>query len=128
MATMAEETRDHIEKLATQQAYQQGRRDADVDARLLSHDRHLTRLDEYFDKFQRTADGRFDAFDDKLDEVIKAQGAREAVEADREDKDDKQTQRLFSRRTIQLAFGTIVVMLLGVMVSVIALIASSPHH
>jgi hypothetical protein len=110
---MAEDNREHIEKLANQQAYQQGRRDADVDARLLSHDRHLNRLDSTFEKFEKA----IAAFDSKLDQVIKTQ----AVEADRDEQDDKEAQKLFTRRTLLIAFWTLVVMLTGVIVSVVAL-------
>lgn len=120
----ARSTETRLEELA----YQQGRRDADVDARLLSHDRHLNRLDGWVERqtnkaeeLGRSIDDTRESLEDKIDQVIAAQHARDAVEADREHQTQRSTQSLFNRRTLLIGFWTVVAMLLAVVVSVIAL-------
>jgi hypothetical protein len=110
-------------------SYQQGRRDADVDMRLLSHERRLNRINgsiekhaESVDELRHTMDGRCDSIEEKIDEVIAAQHARDAVEADREQQGERAAQRIFSRRTLLIGFWTVAVMLLAVIVSVLALV------
>src|SRR6185437_6584034 len=113
------------EKLAEQLAYQQGRRDSDVDARLLSHDRHLNRLDtaierhaEKVEELRETFEKRYGTLDDKLDTIISAQGANAAVEADR----DQQKQRGFTRMQ---TWGVWAAILVAAVVSILcAFIAS----
>lgn len=124
MATMAEETRNRLEELA----YQQGRRDADVDGRLLGHERRLNAINgsisrhaENAEKLRQTVDERFRSLDDKLDELIAAQTARDAVDQDRDRQHDRASQRQFSRRTIVIAFCTVAVMFAALIVSVLAL-------
>lgn len=70
-------------------AYKQGRRDADVDARLLSHERDLLRHDKAIEKL----DERLDGIDGKLDEVINAVTADKAVDNDRDARSKRELTR-----------------------------------
>ena len=72
-------------------AYQQGRRDADVDSRLLSHEKRLNAINGSIErhsqnaaKLERTVERTREALEAKIDSLIAGQAARSAVEADRE--------------------------------------------
>lgn len=123
--TPAELTRQRLEELA----YKQGRRDADVDARLLSHERRLNAINGSIEKHARNADkltaaiGEVrEALDTKLDTLIAAQAARAAVEADRESRATQSADRVFKRRTLLIGFWTVVVMLAGVLGTAVGLL------
>lgn len=133
MATMAEETRDRIEDLATQQAYQQGRRDADVDARLLGHERRLNAINgsierhaKNAEKLAHTMDSRCDGIEDKLDALITAQQTRDAIEEDRQKTEaeaEESAERGLSHK--QFWLGTIIIASATVLAAVLAAVVTA---
>jgi uncharacterized protein (DUF885 family) len=105
---------------ANQLAYAQGRREADVDAHLRSHENRLDAINGSIEKHARnvakleaTMDKRCDTIEDKLDALLTANSAREAVEQDRVAQVTQANEQSISKRSYWLGiFGLIVAILM----------------
>lgn len=93
-----EETTDETVKLREQIAYQQGRRDADVDGALNSHRRWLLRHDDAL----KGQGEKLEAMDGKLDQLITEVTSGKAVDADRDTRYKRELTRL---QTVAVAIG-----------------------
>jgi transcriptional regulator NrdR family protein len=120
-----DDTEHRLEELA----YQQGRRDADVDARLFSHERRLNAVNGSIEKHARNAEKLRESIDEiresleqRIDELISTQRVSTAVADDREELDRRRANKQLSRRTYLIGLATIMVMLLGVIVTVLTAI------
>jgi hypothetical protein len=118
---------------ADQVAYAQGRRDADVDSRLLDHERRLVAINgsikrhaETTASLQSSVDRIRESLEGKIDKMLAAQDTRTAVEADRIKEEEKRTAELkrandrqISQHAWIIGVGTIVLMLLGLIATVL---------
>jgi len=123
MASDAQEVRADTETHLRELAYQQGRRDADVDARLLSHDRAIMRINGSIEKHAVNAgqlSEEIKKLGRKIDELAADRAADEAVAADREEQSRRVANRQVSVRTFAVGVVTIVVMLMGVIATLLA--------
>lgn len=90
-------------------AYMQGRRDADVDTKLLAHERRLNAVNGSIEKhaqnaakLEKTIERTREALEAKIDSLIAAQSARAAVEDDRE---RRATRGFTKAQTLAIAVG-----------------------
>lgn len=123
---MAEENNaaERLEQLA----YQQGRRDADVDAHLralantqASHEKRLSAINGSIERHALNA-ARLEKSIDRLRESVEGKAA---VEADRDQQRLRAESQQVTHRTLWLAAGTVFVPLLGVIVALVTLILTS---
>jgi uncharacterized protein (DUF2132 family) len=103
------------ERLAKEIAYQQGRRDSDVDSRLRSHENRLNAINGSIERsavnaarLEETAGNRFDALEVKLDGLISTNAARDAVEAERVKQIEKANDKQISTKAFWLGVAAIV--------------------
>lgn len=111
---------------ANQLAYAQGRREADVDAHLRSHEKRLNAINGSIEKqavnaaaLEATMDKRCDSIEEKLDELISANAARNAVEADRVVQITRANDKQISRRAFWLGIAGLVLTGLAIVISIL---------
>jgi hypothetical protein len=95
-------------------AYQQGRRDSDVDARLLSHERRLNAINGSIEKHARNAAALRDSMErlgDKIDQVAASLVTAKAVETDRVDQIRRANEKQISNKMFWLGVATICAMI-----------------
>jgi chromosome segregation ATPase len=111
---------------ANQLAYAQGRREADVDAHLRSHENRLNAINGSIEKHARNAakleatmDKRCDAIEDKLDELLTAHATQTAVEADRVAQVKTANDKQISKRNYWLGVIGVVLTGIGIILAVL---------
>jgi hypothetical protein len=95
-------------------AYQQGRRDSDVDARLLSHERRLNAINGSIEKHARNAAALRDSMErlgDKIDQIAASIDTAKAVETDRVDQIRRANEKQISNKMFWLGVATICAMI-----------------
>jgi chromosome segregation ATPase len=105
------ETEPERERRAKEVAYQQGRRDSDVDARLRSHENRLNAINGSIERGAREAAalrGSVDALGDKIDAVNSALATKAALEAERTKEIEKANDKQISTKAFWLGVGAIV--------------------
>jgi len=119
----------HRDEQFRQLAYSQGRRDADVDARLFSHEKRLNAINGSIEKhaqnaerLSRAIERTHDALESKIDTLLAAQATNAAIEADRQKNLQQSSEQHLNKRTFLLGTVTVVVMLLGVIATLLTAI------
>jgi uncharacterized protein (DUF885 family) len=111
---------------ANQIAYAQGRREADVDAHLRSHENRLNAINGSIEKHARnsakleaTMDKRCDSIEEKLDSLIAANAARDAVEEDRVAQVKQANEKQVSNRNYVLGVIGVVLTGIGIIIAIL---------
>jgi len=110
------ETDREREDKAKQLAYERGRREQQVDSRLDGHDRHLKAINGSIERGAKATE-RVEDKVDKLSEQLRVEGAVSRALAEQA---TKAIQKQVSTRDFRIGVATVVIMLLGVIVALIA--------
>jgi chromosome segregation ATPase len=108
------ESEQQREDRAKQLAYQQGRRDSDVDARILSHERRLNAINGSIERHANEAAALKNSIvqlADKIDEVMAELKTKKAVEADRVKQIKAANEKQISNKMFWLGVATICAMI-----------------
>lgn len=105
-------------------AYQQGRRDADVDTRLLSHEKRLNAINGSIERHAQNAaklaaglERTRESLESKIDSLIASQATHAALDAQRAQQQQQDGVSLVNARMFVIGVVTVVVMLTGVLVT-----------
>jgi phage shock protein A len=112
---MSSETEDERIQHARDLAYAFGRREADVDAHLRSHENRLDAINGSIEKHAKNAGELRDSIEDVKDMVegiAAALATAKAVEADRVDQVKQANEKQISNRTYWLGVATICAMII----------------
>lgn len=116
------ETDAQRNEAARELAYAQGKREAIVDGRLDSAEARLTAINGSIEKHALNAMHLREAIDqqnDKIDQIVAKLDQRAAVEADRVEQLRQANDRQISTRAFAIGVATIVVMILGLIVTLL---------
>lgn len=105
-------------------AYQQGRRDADVDTRLLSHEKRLNAINGSIERHAQNAaklaaslERTRESLESKIDSLIASQATHAALDAQLAQQQQQDGVSLVNARMFVIGVVTVVVMLAGVLVT-----------
>lgn len=117
------ETEEERASRARNLAYTQGRRDADVDAHLRSHEKRLNAINGSIEKHARNAEALKNSITElgeKVDAVAATLVTQKAIEADRVQQIKDANEQQISTKQFWLGVATICVMItLGVMTLIV---------
>jgi predicted nuclease with TOPRIM domain len=110
------ESEEQRERLAKELAYQQGRRDSDVDARLRSHENRLNAINGSIDRHANEAKALRNSIDDlgdKIDAVNQSLATKAALEAERVKQIAQANDKQISTKAFWLGVAAIMAAILG---------------
>jgi len=117
---MSEESRSKLEELS----YQQGRRDADVDSRLLGHERRLNAINGSIERQAMNAERlsrEIEKLGRKIDGLAAAQESRDAArDAVDDDRDESRARKLTVLQTWAISIAAVAAVVVPVLSAFIA--------
>jgi hypothetical protein len=117
---MTPENDDQREQRAKELAYALGRREADVDAHLRSHENRLNAINGSIEKHAKNAaalSASIDELGDKIDRVAASLVTRDAVEAERTDQLKRANEKQISNKMFWLGVAAIIATILGAIIA-----------
>lgn len=114
------ETDDERQRKAQELAYQQGRRDSDVDSRLLSHERRLNLINGSIERHARQAEALKNSIlelGDKIDKIDANLATRAALEAERVKQVQEANEKQISNKMFWLGVAAIIATILGAVIA-----------
>jgi predicted nuclease with TOPRIM domain len=110
------ESEEQRERLAKELAYQQGRRDSDVDARLRSHENRLNAINGSIERHAHQAAKLRESIEDlgdKIDAVNQSLATKAALEAERVKQIAQANDKQISTKAFWLGVAAIMAAILG---------------